>query len=329
MSSPAAIAGIGAPGRPWAAPDLQRNFEALGVFSPLVKSISFPISLTLGALLVASSAWGLRFGEVEWVCPIDGRTVQSKVALSGTAFCTRLDLKRVGPIADPPPLGECPEDGFVWYASDRDGMPEGSAELRQWVLSDEFQSLRAESPHFRLARTLERLGHPAAEISLAYLRAAWDVELRDPDRYRRFLRASLRHLNLDPGFGAAERERRTLLAGDLLRQLGEFEAARDLLAPLRKAGRLMEPIHEKIVAYQMDLIAAGDADPHYVPFEPDSEYECAVLERRRKPRPAELSEAERREVEQQLRRWCDANRDRVFGPANSVQRRMQADCATP
>jgi hypothetical protein len=242
------------------------------------RGASGSIAAAFAAAALALPALALVPEAVERQCPMDDTRFESWVMRSGSVFCVRLDLKRVGPIAEPPPLHECPEDGFVWY--DDDFSPSELAFIRSWVASSDYENLvENESPHYRLARIYERLGRDSRMISREYRRAAWEVEKVEPAKYPRYLRRSLLRL-LESGEGdpdasltVLERERRGLLAGELERQLGEFESARVRFESMR-AAQLVEALHEGIVDYELELIAARDSEPRFVPSEGVDEATC-------------------------------------------------------
>ena len=197
------------------------------------------ITAALATVALALPALALVPEAVERQCPLDGTKFESWVMRSGTVFCVRLDLKRVGPIAEPPGLHECPEDGFVWY--DDDFSPSELASIRPWLESGDYEKLvENESPHYRLARIYERLGRDPGMISREYRRAAWEVEKVEPAKYPRTLRLALNRLRQSSDGGpeasltGLERERRDLLAGELERQLGEFESARVRFESMRE-----------------------------------------------------------------------------------------------
>lgn len=241
-------------------------------------------ALTLVALH-AGPALAYRPMPIDVECPIDGRRFGSVEMGSGTQFCLRLDLKPVGAIPAPAPIHSCPNDGYVWH---RDDLSESEMDrVRDWVRSDAYQQLRSESPYFRLARIYERVGRDSWQIAHAFLNASWEVEA-NPDRYRKYLGESHSHLvrHLEQAgaqlFTSARNERvaRQILAGELERQLGMFDAARARFEKLRQdAGAT--PIERTIVDYELQLVAGSDREPHYVPGDDPDEERCRSYDRKR------------------------------------------------
>ena len=240
-------------------------------------------SRTLAAALIGGTTLALPtlssvIVPVDRECPIDGKQFEDVAEASGSVFCVRLDLRKGGYISDPPLLSECPTDRFVWYEDDF--TPAEIDSVREWVRSKEYAALVAgESPHHRLAKIYERLGRDPLQIATAYRHAAWEVEERDPQKRRRDLRASLSHLlranaQLDPSADPREREGRAILAGELERQVGDFEAARARFTALRDAGGFADETHGEIVRYELELISARDSDPHAAPWEGEDAYHC-------------------------------------------------------
>jgi hypothetical protein len=194
----------------------------------------------------------------------------AKIDASGTQFCQRLDLKPIGPIAAPALLPICPEDGFVVY---KETFSEDEiTTLRPWVESDEFRRMtREESPYYRVAQTLERLSAPDDTVASIYISASWEVE-SDPDRYRRYLALAISRIDsyrshIKAGKAAQDgwpAEAAALLAAELERRLGQFEAARRRLTPLAEDSDLEGNLLE-VIRYELELIEQSDAGPHYWP----------------------------------------------------------------
>jgi hypothetical protein len=237
--------------------------------------LSFPF-------LLETDAAALTAVPVEVECPVDGTRTRSMEMLSGTVFCMRLDLKPVGAIASPPPIHECPKDGYVWHSDD---LTESELDsVRRWIRSEPYRQLRSESPHFRLARIYQAAGRDSLTIARALLQASWEVE-STPERHERYLAESLSHLvrHLDERTtGAAETEGRAsheILAAELERRLGEFDAAEERLERLRREDRVTTPREKEIVEYEMDLVARGDSEPHCLPRQ--DEERCRSYDRSR------------------------------------------------
>lgn len=235
-------------------------------------------------LVLAVGAPAHRSERVQVECPIDEARFESSRWQSGYTFCTRLDLKRVGRIASPQPVHECPEDGYVWHSEDLTETEVDS--LREWIGSAGYQGLRAESPYYRLARIYERAGRDPLSSAFAYLQASWEIET-DPGQHQKYLAEShsrlVEHLEGSEGTGSSESGGAVslqLLAAELQRRLGRFDAARSRLEKLRDDGGAETPIEKKILEYELELVARSDSAPHYVPREDMNEDRCRYHDRR-------------------------------------------------
>lgn len=253
-------------------------------------------------VLVSPRATALTFFEKEVTCPIGGERFRSKQMASGTSFCVRLDTKRLGAIASPPPLHVCPESKFAFDEDDFSRRELRS--LEPWVESGEYQEeLGHETQYYRLARTYERIARPQRDVAWHLLAASWEVD-GEPERHHRYLSSAAdafeRHLREirfpERPLSTELDEMDLLLLVELRRRLGQFGQARELLDSLTASG-LVNEMNREIAAYQSELVSAEDASFHYVPHERWSEEECSRLERSHWSKPApksEPSEAERR-----------------------------------
>ena len=98
--------------------------------------------LLFGALLLGRAVAYVPV-PVEVECPVDGTRVESWEMASGTQFCMRLDLKPVGAIPAPPPIHECPNDGYVWH---REDLTEAEVDaVREWIRSESYRQLQKRS----------------------------------------------------------------------------------------------------------------------------------------------------------------------------------------
>jgi hypothetical protein len=232
------------------------------------------------------------------VCPFTEKPFTATVEMSGTRVCTRLDLKPVGFVGAPPLMPICPDDGFVLYKPSF--SPTEIATLRPWVESDDFRRLaREESPYFRIALTQEKLSAPPDEIALSYVAASWEVE-SDPERYRRYVLAALAILdssivNATPRASAAgtflPQAEATLLSAELMRRVGQFDAARERLQRLNGTS---DAQLAKILAYELELVEARDTAPHF--FQREDEARCAMLDQQQRSAPVPEPEAEAPQV---------------------------------
>lgn len=223
----------------------------------------FVVSLVL---LWSGSAVALTTAEVKITCPLDGHAFTYQAMMSGTQFGQRLDLKPIGPIAAPAPLPVCPKDQAVVFDEDLTGAP--LAKQKALVATAAYKAAAKDEPSYALlARTLEALGHAPAEVGFAWLRASWQVE-GDAAKVTRFLTAALSGYEKGMvGKAGVEAFQMGLIAGELERRLGRFEAAGKRFAALAGHDTAKERPFAGIIAYQQKLVAAKDAAPHQIPKE--------------------------------------------------------------
>jgi len=229
-------------------------------------------SLLAGAMTAGVSAHTLM--QKAQVCPLDGTKWTATLDGSGTSFGQQLDLKPIGPTPAPWRLAVCPTDHFVMFQESF--TPAELTTLRALISSPEYQSLAKDhSEYFLLGRIFEHIGKPQFVIALAYVKASWQVD-SDPVRYAEYAGAALRHY--EAGLAkpetadakASEAERQSLrlnaelIAGELERRLGKFDAARTRFTRIESSPQPKEEIHRTIIAQQLRLIATADSRPHRV-----------------------------------------------------------------
>jgi hypothetical protein len=238
------------------------------------------ILLWLLLLCCAVPVLAHKVGEERVVCPFSRRPFLALVEMSGTQMCQRFDFKPVGYIGAPSLVPICPDHGF---AIDRELFNTEVEKLRPWVESPEFRRMAAEeSPYYRIAQARERLSAAPEQIAFAYLSASWQVE-EDPPRYQRYIDLAVRALDAhiaavaaapDAGGRQLSADDATVLAAELERRLGRFDAARTRLATLDGGS---EASLATFVQRERELIDARDAERHYLSS--DGEARCAELDR--------------------------------------------------
>ncbi|MBL9008141.1 MAG: hypothetical protein JNJ46_28035 [Myxococcales bacterium] len=214
------------------------------------------------------------FMQKQQVCPLDGTRWTATLDGSGTSFGQHLDMKPFGPTPAPWRLAVCPKDHFVMYQEtfSQDEL----AVLRPLIESAAYQALAKDhTEYFLLGRIFEHLKRPAFVIGLIYVKASWQVD-HDPARYREYATEALRHYEAGLAKPAAiatkpsekddadQRLHAELLAGELERRLGRFEAAQARFGRLQNSPQLSSELLRAIVAQQLALIAARDAAPHRI-----------------------------------------------------------------
>ena len=125
----------------------------------------------LAALVTGGSARTIQ--TVTKTCPYDGTTFKFTEEVSGASFDKSLDLMPVGAIKSPSPLAACPTNGFVFFKHDL--TPEEIERLRPLILSKDYQSIKNETPYYRAAWIMERLGERPQKVSGMLLQATWEA----------------------------------------------------------------------------------------------------------------------------------------------------------
>src|SRR5690606_22975357 len=91
----------------------------------------------LGMLAVTPAAAALTVFPMEHTCPLGGVRFARDTVMSGTAFGHDLGGRRLGPIAQPWPLVECPGNGFPIPRHDFSKAEVG--QLAPLIASDAYQ----------------------------------------------------------------------------------------------------------------------------------------------------------------------------------------------
>lgn len=223
------------------------------------------LAAVAAAFLLAGSAGARTVGSVERVCPFTGTKFSGRIDLSGSTFCTRLDLKPIGLVGAPPELPVCPDDGFIVFKKKFSAAE--LATLRPWVESEGYRTTTAnETTYFRYAETLRRLGAPSDEVGWTLVQATWQVEA-EPARYRRYVAAAVSEL-------AQGGRRSQLLAAELERRTHQFDSARARLSKLEQDPGVSEE-ERHVVRRELRLVAERDPSRHYLG---DDEERCQKLD---------------------------------------------------
>ena len=223
-----------------------------------------------------TDGWARTTTVVELQCPIGGERFTARVERSSGVQCRRFDFKRIGPVSEPPPLPECPGNGFVMF---NETMSDADVKrLTPWILSNEYQAtLRPHVTYYRVARIHEFLGRRADFVGWHFLQASWQVEGIDPDAYAYYARAAIdafdRYLRAHPGVnggdGGLGDATARLLGAELSRRLGDFaEARRRLDALLEVHAKPSGPIQLAARALRA-LVDHRDTDAHAATWNPD------------------------------------------------------------
>lgn len=220
--------------------------------------------ITAAIALSAPAAHAMTVGEIDVVCPIDGKRFKTITAYSGSQFGMYLDLKPVGPTPAPWPLAKCPGNGFVIYK--KTFTAEELARLRPYVRSEAYRALVPGHTNYFLAAKLQQaLSEPPAKVAITLLQATW--EARDDDQYRAYASEALaayEQVLAAPPKDEAARLTAMLVAGELERRLGLFDQARSRFLAIPNRESLAEPM-DRVVALQLSLIEKGNSEPAEIP----------------------------------------------------------------
>src|SRR5262249_1950486 len=122
-----------------------------------------------------------------------------------------------------------------------------------------------ETAYYRAARMMAELGAPRRQVADAMLRATWEAPGAS---YHRYVTELLELLVPTVAEIADEEERLPLqrLQGELLRRIGRFDSAREHFARLAQVAE-PETFDGLVIAFELELIAAGDSRPKMTPPE--------------------------------------------------------------
>lgn len=229
-----------------------------------ITSITAAIALSfIGGAATIEPAQALTISVKDFVCPIDGRKFKAKTVNSYTRFGQRLDLKPLGALLAPLPLAVCPANGFPLYK--RNFSSKEIARLKSIVHSPAFkQARRRNSDYFMVAFVKERLGEKGFSIAYTYLKASWETEGRKQDLHRRYLVLTISKFD---GFAKTAKQATKhwwtaqLVAGNLERRLGRFEAAEKRLSGLPLGTLPADSTYRRVATQVRAAIAARDSAP--------------------------------------------------------------------
>lgn len=212
-----------------------------------------------GAVLASERA------EVSVTCPLDGAEFQAVQDFSGYAEGQRLDLKKLGPISQPPALARCPQCSFPIFSKHLDAAL--AARIRVVLAGERFRTEGVPAKAwFALGILREELGEDPFAIGWTYLNATWETE----DEGGRYAPAAERALAWferaaealrDNSERRRERHIALYLTVELARRLGRFDEARQKLARLADVADDELRWLASAKAAQARLIAARKAAP--------------------------------------------------------------------
>jgi hypothetical protein len=220
-------------------------------------------ALAVATTLAAPGAHAVTFSNQAYTCPIDGQSFTQSLPVPGQPQGSMLDLKPWGPGYAPVVLPVCPGNRFVVWK--RDFTPAEVQKYRELVASPRWLAIRdTETDYYRIARLREWHGDDAVDVAFTLLYATWEVD-DTPDRYARYATEALAAIDAahaalppdDPRAGTLG-----LLAVELARRLGHFDAAGGRLKTIEAASGDLDPALRSVIDQQRTLIAARDAAPH-------------------------------------------------------------------
>lgn len=166
-------------------------------------------------------------------CPVGGEQFTYVTTSSYSTFGARPDGKPYGSWVFPLQLPVCPKNGMTLYK--HDFTPEEVARLTPLVTSDAYQALLQDTPYYRAAWLMEKMGYKdAATWAWSINQASWEADDNPAlkARYQREFAERVAALpdNPDSKTWVAMQAR----AANAWRELGEFDRARASLAAISR-----------------------------------------------------------------------------------------------
>ncbi|MBL8370853.1 MAG: hypothetical protein JNK28_05645 [Burkholderiaceae bacterium] len=227
-----------------------------------VPMMRIPIFFLVGALMSVVVEAHTSY-EADLVCPIGGEKFKAVLAGSGTSYGKFLDLKPYGPIAAPWPLAKCPANGFVMF-QDKFSDTELSR-LETFVASTQYQELKKTHTNYYLAASLQRqIDAPLSQLASTLLQATWEAPGGLYSVYAaEALEAYLALLKVEPT-DSKSWVTYQLIAGELERRLGKFEAAANRFSVLKENPSLNSFV-KGIIEFQLQLISEQNLTSQPIP----------------------------------------------------------------
>ncbi len=229
------------------------------------KAISYLIVIVISFLSL-----GLTFRDRGYTCPIDQHHFKTRMAASGTSFGIMLDFKRIGPIASPWTLAQCPKCGFVFY-KDKYSKKEID-KLKNIVYSKKYKKeWKKNTTYYSLARIYEKLGHiNDMTIAWTFVQASWQAN--NHGQYPKYAQLALLYLkkvkndkpkNKQKSKGKNQKARDYVIAHylciELHRRLGQFEKALEYINTFPKVLNESEKTLLEYIDYQKELLEKKDS----------------------------------------------------------------------
>ena len=207
------------------------------------------------------------FRSIEATCPLDGTRFQTYEDSSGTSFGARLDLRKIGPIADPWSLSQCPTCQFPLF---RDHFSEEEKKaLRKIVKEDRFKkAVKGQPVYFALGVIKDEMQADPYDIGWIFLQASWEVEHESDAQYQFVAKRAMQWFDqaAKQRSDSAEKQKQHQLALylpiELSRRIGDFKSASQRLAATTDLSKSVIEWLPEALKDQRRLIEAKDKTPH-------------------------------------------------------------------
>ena len=206
-------------------------------------------------------------GNVDFICPIDANKFSAYQDFSGTSFGARLDLKRVGPIAQPSALPDCPKCHFIIF--DANASKDSIGSLRPFITGADYQRSGKKVSYYRLAIIKEFPKDSPYEIGFSYLKASWQTE-KDPKEYSDCIKNALKNFLKASSEFANQKDKQDeyliscYLPIEILRRTSRFNEAKQAISDFPKNDQTKIEWLKDVIAYQRKLIEKMDSSEHLI-----------------------------------------------------------------
>ena len=223
--------------------------------------------ILLSLLLALSAGRVLAYTEVvkKIKCPLCGTPIAGSVVTSWIQTSMRLDLKPLGDLVKPDPMLTCPSPDCQFVIFSDHISPALKESLRAYVKSDDYHNeLFGNTSYYLLGKICEYRKMPAENLSWIYLKASWQVE-DDTARYHKYLSLSQKFCRQSRSDAKdnTNKEYAELCIKDceMLRLLGRFDEAAEVLALMKKNYLLDLGNHKEAIELENKLIGEKDCQP--------------------------------------------------------------------
>jgi hypothetical protein len=178
-----------------------------------------------------------------------------------------LDFKPFGAAIIPTPIPRCPKCSFVF---EKETFSKKEIKIiKKLLVNNNIFELEPGMPHYYyLARECELLNKNTDVLIDHYLSAIWENsnKANNKDVFKKIANITIKYYDQvdkdDENYHAYK-----IIELDLLRRLGEFENAIELIETLKKDTNLPENKFRQVLPYQLYLINENDIEEHKTPSE--------------------------------------------------------------